>query len=221
MKSVYEIEYTVYNERVRSFLNTNTNRTIREMGLCDLHYCSLISQEKLDAIIKYARYKQPDHILLIGDSWDSVGDIINAQAQDILANFFGELAKIAPVLIELAAHDWWVYTPPINENDEIGKREDPVEFLARLNSLNNVYVLDNTSFEDEDVFITGYTQGFEYYYPNGAHIKSPLHPNEESKEVMMEELTELTSGIVVPEDKISEILIHALATYGFDKEIKR
>lgn len=218
MKSVYEIEYTIYNERVRSFLNTNTNRTIREMGLCDLHYCSLIPQEKLDAIIKYARYKQPDHLLLIGDSWDSVCDLTE-QAQDILANFFGELAKIAPVLIELASHDWWVYTPPVNPDDEIGKREDPVEFLARLNSLNNVHVLDNTSFEDEDVFVTGYTQGFDYYYPNGAHIKSLLHPNEESKEVMMQELADLTSRTVVPEDKISEILIHALATYGFDEKI--
>lgn len=219
MKTFYEVEYTVYNEQVRSFLNTNTNRNIREMSLSDLHYCSLIPQEKLDAIVKYARYKKPDHILFVGDSWDSVGDIASAQAQDILANFFGELAQIAPVLIELASHDWWLYTPPVNKDDEIGKREDPVEFLARLNSLNNVYVLDNTSYEDEDVFIVGYTQGFEYYYPNGAHVKSLLHPNEESKEVMMRELTELNSKIVVPEDKISEILIHALATYGFDEKI--
>lgn len=219
MKIFYEIEYTVYNELVKSYLNTNTNRTITEMSLGDLHYSNLIPQEKLDAIVKYAKYRRPNHILISGDTWDSVDDIASEEDQDKIANFFKHMGEIAPVLIALGSHDWWKYLGDSGPNQEIGERRNPTEFLARLNDLNNVHVLDNSSYEDEDMFITGYTQGFKYYYPNGAYPKTLSHPNTESIEVMIQELTDLNSRIAVPQDKISEIIIHALATYGFDEKI--
>ena len=223
MKCFHEINYTVYNSSVRSVLETNTNRTISTLAMGDLHYSNLVSQEKLDSIVKYSIDKRPNYIFLGGDLIESLNEVATEKDMLILIKFIIDLGKVAPVLISLGSHDLWRQKNNPQPNEENGCFEYQNEFLNILRNLKdkNIYLLDNESYDDGELFVTGYTQSFKYYYPNGAHIKTRDNPIIENKEAMVCELTQLLDNTTIPSNEIPIILIHALSAYGFTEEVQK
>lgn len=221
MRAFHEIEYTIYSNLLKSQFGTNTNRTISALAMGDLHYSNLIPQEKLDQIVKYSIDKRPDYIFLGGDIWESLDDVATEKDRMLLIKFLIDLGTIAPVLISLGSHDLWKATKNPGPKDPIGGFDYDNEFLKILKGLEskNIYVLDNRSYDDGTLFVTGYTQSFNYYYPNGAYRKTSKNPIIENKEVMVNELTELLSTTTIPTDEVAIILIHAISAYGFSKEV--
>ena len=223
MNCFHETEYTVYNGLVKSVLGTNTNRTISTLAMGDLHYSDLITQEKLDSIVKYGIDKRPNYIFFGGDIIDSLNDVATEKDMLILVKFLIDLGKIAPVLISLGSHDLWKAKENPKPNKEIGEFVIPNAFLDILRGLKdkNIHLLDNESYDDGQLFVTGYTQSFKYYYPNGAFQKTSGKPIIENKDAMENELTELMNKTTIPEDMIPIILIHALSTYGFTEKVQK
>lgn len=223
MKCFHEINYTIYNSSVRSVLGTNTNRTISTLAMGDLHYSNLVPQEKLDSIVKYSIDKRPDYIFLGGDIIESLNEVATEEDMARLINFIIDLGKIAPVLISLGSHDLWRQKENPQPGEEIGCFEYQNEFLNILRRLKskNIYLLDNESYDDGKLFVTGYTQSFNYYYPNGAYIKTKENPIVENKEAMVNELNQLLNNTTIPSNEIPIILIHALSTYGFTAEVQK
>ena len=121
-------------------------------------------------------------------------------------------------LISLGSHDNWKYD--YDENTIIGGHwEPPRTFFYELNNIDNVRVLDNESYCDNNLFVIGYTQSEKYYYPNGFQEKDSKNPLLENEKLNEIELTELLNRTGVLTDRPSILLAHA-PTYFFSDTMK-
>ena len=204
MRLFHETHYFVYNELVK--------RSINICVLSDLHYSDSVRKEQLIRILKKLEQLRPDYVFFCGDMIDSVDDI-----DKILIWWWKRIGDISKALISIGSHD---YFKCVVENEKIsGKCVYPSEFFDEINDLDNVFVLNNEFYEDEDLFVTGYTQSLDYYYPQRFAKKTFFHTIKEDKQIMIKELSELISKIKnMPMDKLRFLLVHA-PTYVFSPEI--
>ena len=200
MKLFHETHYFVYNERLK--------RSIKICILSDLHYSNRISDEKLIRIIRKIEELRPDYVFFCGDMIDSVSEIENEQRRKTILWWLKEIGMISPLMISIGSHDYFKYYI----DEKIGRAEYPQEFFDEVNNLQDVFVLNNETYENDELFLTGYTQSLDYYYPQAFSKKSIFHSVTEDKELMKKELLALTSKIKeMPKEKVKFLLVHAPA----------
>lgn len=94
--------------------------------------------------------------------------VSNPQERQRLLDWVGRIGLIGKTLITLGNHDFFKKESYVNEKGKLKSRWtsdfDP-DFFKQVNNLENVRVLDNDIYEDENIYVAGVTQPFETYLP--------------------------------------------------------
>lgn len=167
--------------------NSKTLKDITLIHIGDIHFNKDTKDKKLDKIKEEIYKNNPDYVVITGDTIDESSVIKDKQKIKKLLIFLTDISNKSKVIISLGNHD-------------IFKSEDH-KFFKNLNDLKNIYVLNNESYVDESIYISGFTLPNKYYY-NINH--------EESKELLIEHLKKykkLTTNLPAFLPKVS--LIHS------------
>lgn len=153
----------------------------------DIHYNETTSTKKLE-YIKYAiEDAHPDYIFITGDLLDRPKITKNKEKIKLLVSWLNSLGNIAKVFISLGNHDIIL--------------EEDYKFFNKLNDINNIYVLNDQSYEDENVFISGFTLPTNYYYNIEKH---------EDENALLETLQNNFNLVTnLPKKKYKVALIHS------------
>ena len=167
--------------------NNKATKDLTIIHMADIHFNKNTKDKKLDKIKEEIYKNNPDYIVISGDLIDN--PLITKDRQKIkkLLIFLTDLANLSKVIISLGNHDLF-------------KTED-YKFFKNLNELKNIYVLNNESYIDENIYISGWTLPANYYY-NITH--------QESKEILIEHLKKhrkITANLPISIPKVA--LIHS------------
>ena len=193
MKLFHETNYKIYNEKA--------NKNLSFVILSDLHFSYRIKNDKLDRIFNEVKNIKPDYILFPGDIIDSTDMIKDHKEEKRFLSWLKKLGTIAPVLMSLGSHDFF------KKDLKKWKYNFDEKFYKKMDSVENVYLLDNSSYEDKNIFVVGYTQSFEYYHPN--KILNIFKPINEDKSIMLKEVKELNKKIKTNSKKLNLLLVHS------------
>lgn len=143
-------------EIVKNILSSKKlKKDITFIHIGDIHYNETTSTKKLE-YIKYAiEDAHPDYIFITGDLLDRPKITKNKEKIKLLVSWLNSLGNIAKVFISLGNHDIIL--------------EEDYKFFNKLNDINNIYVLNNQSYEDKNMFISGFTLPTNYYYNIEKH----------------------------------------------------
>ena len=130
--------------------NNNTKKDLIIIHLSDIHFNINTKQKDLDMIYNEVNRIKPDYIMITGDLIDTPEITKNNEKIKELITFLSNIAKISKIMIAIGNHD------VLHQND--------YRFFNKLNDLYNIYVLDNTSYQDEFIYVSGFTLPSEYYY---------------------------------------------------------
>lgn len=176
-----------------------SSKAIKDITLIhigDIHFNKLTKDKKLQQIKEEIHKNNPDYVVITGDIIDNPSIIKDKIKIKKLLLFLTDISNFTKVIISLGNHD-------------IYKLEDH-KFFKNLNELKNIYVLDNDSYIDETIYISGITLPSNYYYNM---------MKEESKEILIEHLKKhkkLITNLPVFIPKVS--LIHSPIKLS-DKEV--
>lgn len=175
-------------EMVKDILSSKKlKKNITFIHIGDIHYNETTSAKKLE-YIKYAiEDAHPDYIFITGDLLDRPKITKNKEKIKLLVSWLNSLGNIAKVFISLGNHDIIL--------------EEDYKFFNKLNDINNIYVLNNQSYEDENVFISGFTLPTNYYYNIEKH---------EDENALLETLQNNFNLVTnLPKKKYKVALIHS------------
>lgn len=176
--------------------NNKITKDITLIHIGDIHFNKETKDKKLDKIKEEIYKNNPDYVVITGDTIDESSVVKDKVKIKKLLVFLTDIANIAKVIISLGNHD-------IFKNDDY-------KFFKNLNDLKNIYVLNNDSYIDESIYISGITLPTSYYYNITKH---------ESKEILIEHLKKhkkITTNLPVFLPKVS--LMHS-PTKLPDKEV--
>ena len=132
----------VYNNHVKNDLVI--------VHISDIHFSTNTKVKDLEKIKKAINNISPNYLVITGDIIDTPSIVNNKNKIHELLNFLTGLAKVCKVFISIGNHDVLV--------------DDDLRFFNKLNDLYNIYVLNNNNYQDENVYIAGFTLPHEYYY---------------------------------------------------------
>ena len=203
MKLFHNTYYKIYNESL--------SKDLRIVVISDLHFDKEITNKKLTRISNKLKKLKPDYILFPGDIIDSLDSIEDKNEYNRLLSW---VKTLSPVIMSLGGHDFY------KDNITNWKYQNPDKLINGINNLSNAYLLDNTKYEDKNIYVAGYTQSMEYYnYP--VNNSSIFHSVKENKSIMKKELKLLKEKLGnVPKNKISILLVHS-PVYLLDKDIQQ
>ena len=187
-------------EIVKNILSSKKlKKDITFIHIGDIHYNETTSAKKLE-YIKYAiEDAHPDYIFITGDLLDRPKITKNKEKIKLLVSWLNSLGNIAKVFISLGNHDIIL--------------EEDYKFFNKLNDINNIYVLNNQSYEDENVFISGFTLPTNYYYNIEKH---------EDENALLETLQNNFNLVTnLPKKKYKVALIHSPILLSEKKVIEK
>ncbi len=173
--------------KIDTVYNSNAKKDITIVHISDIHFSTNTNVNRLNRISKYINNIKADYIMITGDTLDDPLVIKDDNKIRELVVFLTDIAKNTKVFISLGNHDI------VYNNGYI--------FFNKLNDLYNIYVLNNTSYEDEFIYVAGFTIPTEYYYNISMC---------ESTEVLLDYLSKQDKIInKLPSKKIKISLIHS------------
>lgn len=187
-------------EIIKNILSSKKlKKDITFIHIGDIHYNETTSAKKLE-YIKYAiEDAHPDYIFITGDLLDRPKITKNKEKIKLLVSWLNSLGNIAKVFISLGNHDIIL--------------EEDYKFFNKLNDINNIYVLNNQSYEDENVFISGFTLPTNYYYNIEKH---------EDENALLETLQNNFNLVTnLPKKKYKVALIHSPILLSEKKVIEK
>ena len=125
--------------------------------LSDIHFSDLYNSSIFDKIIDNITINKPDYICIPGDIVDS-SDILFTEKKEKLTEFIRNLGKISPVILSKGNHD----------ETDMSKKPHPYlsneEYFLSLNTIENVYYLNNKTLVRDNVTFTGLSLSYSYYH---------------------------------------------------------
>lgn len=203
MKSFYHIRYRFYKPQQKE-------HTI--FAISDVHF-SRKTTTHLTEIAKAAKKESPKIITISGDLIDNLNNIDSESEQARLKAWLEKLANIAPVCICLGNHDFFRKPKGFKsglskDHGYIAEKND--HFIELVNSIDNVYLLDNAVYEDKDFYVCGLTLPPEYYHFDYVTEKHSTiaDPGSEDNKLLSELLDQVkTTGL--PKHKTKILLVHS------------
>ncbi len=176
MRCFHTTRYDLYNKN-----------NIKIMIMSDIHFSKCVKDKKLNYITNYINKEQPNYILIPGDLIDSNDDIKDINEKNRLFKWLEEISKNTIILFSLGNHDMF---KRVNGKRTFFKDE---ELLKKISNINNIYVLDDTNYEDDNIYVCGITQKYEYYKKENIEILEQdldkntklLHPNNGKLNIIM------------------------------------
>ncbi len=123
--------------------------------ISDIHYSINYNLNIFDEIIDNIKNYNVDYICIPGDLVDDVS--ILYESPENLINFIKKLAKVAPTIISKGNHD---ETNFLNNKRSYLTKE---EFFLNLNTIENVYYLDNKTLIRDNITFTSFNLSYGYY----------------------------------------------------------
>ena len=164
--------------------NDYAKRDITLIHIADLHFSSITKPNTLQRIKESIIKKNPDYLVITGDLIDTPSITKNKYKIKELLKFLTNLSNYTKIIISLGNHDIFC------DSDKV--------FFEKLNELDNIYLLDNSSYQDEYIFIGGLTLPTSYYY-NMSH--------DESTEVLLEHLDKYKRLITKLPPRLPKVLL--------------
>ena len=190
----------IYNGKVKD--------NFKLVALGDLHVSRLVDNRKLDPIKFQLDKEKADYHVFLGDLADTPKELDKSDKRKELRNLIKASANMAPTMIILGSHDY-----VIEEKDRkyISYNRN---YWDEVNKINNVYLLNNDCYKDNNVMFMGYMQTFDYYYKNAEKTHC------EDLESFYEDFVnypELYKNL--PKDVVNIGLIHSPEYAKLDKNI--
>lgn len=136
-----------------------TKKNINDISiaiLSDIHYYTEYNVKIFNNLIKQLNTNKPNYITIVGDILDS-SNITNMNS---LKEFLNKIVKIAPTIVVLGNHDektgymhHWSY----KKNQEL---------ISLLNSIDNLYLLDDSNKTFNNINFYGFNLSYKYYEEN-------------------------------------------------------
>lgn len=178
--------------------NEQTTKDITIIHIADIHFNDNTKEKTLNKIKEEIYKNNPDYIVITGDLIDNPDIVKNKIKIKKLLVFLTDLSNIAKIIISLGNHDVF--------------KDSDYKFFSNLNDLKNIYVLNNESYQDEFIYISGFTLPMNYYY----NIT-----RKESTEVLIEHLKNNRKLITnLPKSKPKISLIHSPINIPEDNVLK-
>lgn len=213
-----------YHSRYR-FYYKDAKHGLKFFLISDIHFSNRVTAKTLRAITLQAHQEAPNYIIIAGDLIDSLSHIEKNSDLRRLTSWLEQLGKVAPVLIGLGNHEFYRKNPKYKSllsRQRHWFAEKDQSFLDAINAIDNVQILDNQSFEDQNAYIFGFTQTPEYYRFDQDDYRAPtiLHPGYEDRDIMMSDLDALDQKLItnLPKHKTKIAIIHS-PIYLADSEI--
>lgn len=171
----------------KDILVSKSNKELTFVHISDIHFNVDTKEKKLIDITNTIYNIKPNYIFISGDLVDNK-DIVNNKTEiKKLVTFLSNLGKINRVIISLGNHDI------MSDSD--------LTFFNKLNDIKNIYVLNNSIYEDDNIYVTGHTLEHSYYYNITKH---------ESMELLLKNLNNNKNIITkLPKNKYKIALIHS------------
>lgn len=198
MKLIHTTNYKIYNQKLK--------KDLKVAIISDLHFSKYIKNSKLDIILNDLKRENPDYILFPGDFINSEESIIQESEYERILSWAKKLATICTVIFSLGNHDCYkkMRDKETNRRKLVFGFNEP--FFKDLGSIKNIIVLNNDSFEDQNIFVSGISLSLNYYHDRHKDGTSTT----ENKNLLIQELDEFRKKIMnIPSDKISILSIHA------------
>ena len=179
--------------------NSHAKKDITIAHLSDIHFNTNTKEKDLDKIYFTLDKMKPDYIMITGDLIDTSDIIKNHGKIKELVTLLSEIAKLAKVMISIGNHD------VLTSSD--------YHFFRKLDDLYNIYVLDNKSYEDEFIYVAGFTLPMDYYYNINKR------ENEEILQSYLDLRIDLTKNLPTNKPKIA--LIHSPIKLANNEVLKK
>ena len=206
MRYIHSTKYILYNKKII--------KDFKIILLSDIHFATSFTNDKLNYLYNFISNENPNYILIVGDIIDSLDEIKKTDEKNRLISWLKQLSKISPLLISLGSHDFAI--------DKIKNKISESEKLLwnEINIINNIYVISDNYYKDDNIFVMGYTQK-EKYYEYIYQKKLLFNHKVENKEEMINELKLLRKKINnIPKNIISIAMIHS-PIYLKDSEVTK
>ena len=155
-------------------IETDKNIDTRIAHISDIHFAHKYNSKRLDMILKRIKKINPNYICITGDTVD-IYDVVYDTNYPELVKFIEDLSKIGKVIISVGNHEY------IRLYEDRFGRTDDIEWLKKLKS-ENVIVLDNEIYEENNISFIGYNPDYEYYYTHKE--KKPDKYNKELEKLI-------------------------------------
>ena len=146
--------------------NKNVKNDFKVVALGDIHLSKSVDKIKITAIKKQIKEEKADYNVFLGDFVSTPKELENKEIQEQLLDLIKASALVAPTMIILGNHDF------INKNKEKNNKysiENNKAFWEKVISINNVYLLNNKLYQDNQVLFMGYKETLKYYYNNESY----------------------------------------------------
>lgn len=131
---------------------------IKITALGDLHISKIMGSKKLNPIMKQLEKEKSDYYVFLGDLVDSPSELLKTEKQLELLDLLKTTAQIAPTMVILGSHDY------VTEEKESEYFDYKTVFFNKLEEINNLYLLNDSTYIDSKIFFMGYLQSLRYYY---------------------------------------------------------
>lgn len=125
--------------------------------IADIHFSENYNLETFSYILANVKENRPDFICIPGDLLDD-NNVSNINKIDNLINFIKQLSDIGSVIISLGNHDITNF---------VGHKRTYLfneKWYLNLNTIQNVYFLNNKSLIRDNITFIGLSNSFSYYY---------------------------------------------------------
>ena len=146
--------------------NKNVKNDFKVVALGDIHLSKSVDKIKITAIKKQIKEEKANYNVFLGDFVSTPKELENKEIQEQLLDIIASSAVVAPTMIILGNHDF------INKNKDKNNKysiENNKAFWEKVTSINNVYLLDNKLYQDNQVLFMGYKETLKYYYNNESY----------------------------------------------------
>ena len=146
--------------------NKNVKNDFKVVALGDIHLSKSVDKIKITAIKKQIKEEKANYNVFLGDFVSTPKELENKEIQEQLLDLIASSAVVAPTMIILGNHDF------INKNKDKNNKysiENNKAFWEKVTRINNVYLLDNKLYQDNQVLFMGYKETLKYYYNNESY----------------------------------------------------
>ena len=150
----------IINIRESKVFNNNIKNDIRILSAGDFHINKYTKEDNINFYLDNVYKEDPNYICLLGDLIDNPLDINDCV--DLLYKLVKNSSTIAPTFIILGNHDF------IHKDSTIINKQ----IWDNINNIDNVCLLNDKLYKNDEIVIMGYTQKIEAYYNYNRDIVS-------------------------------------------------
>ena len=172
-------------------IRINTDKILTDKYLLvvsDIHKTKDLDKDNLSLFNKQLKRikHQIDYILIVGDIINDTEDLLDVEFQNRFRKEMVEFLKDYKTIISLGNHD---ESTKVDKNKDKYKQGNPTILKEILDSMDNVYLLDNNTTYEDDISFASFNPNLDYYIKYYGEKSEFLRQFKEYKTVKFNENT--------------------------------